>query len=68
MMGLARIKALGRKAADLSPRGEVKGSGSPLSIWKDRRAAAAQEAAPSPDCAIWNDITRALATKPKASK
>jgi hypothetical protein len=56
-------------AADLSPQGEVKGTEPHLSLrGRGRHAVAGEGALPSPDCAIWNDIARALDTKPRGAK
>jgi hypothetical protein len=71
MMFFARKKAPSPVgfAADLSPQGEVKGAEPHLSLrGRGRHVVAGEGALPSPDCAIWNDITRALDTKPRGAK
>ena len=56
-------------AADLSPQGEVKGAEPHLSLrGRGRHAVTGEGALPSPDCAIWNDIARALDIKPRGAK
>ena len=56
-------------AADLSPQGEVKGAEPHLPLrGRGRHAVTGEGALPSPTCAIWNDIARALDTKPRGAK
>lgn len=58
------------KSADLSSQGRhgaVEAS-SPLPQGRGRRDAAGEAASPAPDCAIWNDIARALELKPGGAK
>ena len=51
-------------AADLSPKGEVKGAHPQLSPrGRGGHTMVGDGALPSPDCAIWNDIARALDIK-----
>ena len=51
-------------AADLSPQGEAKGAEPHLSLGER----GGEGALPAPDCAIWNDIARALDIKPRGAK
>ncbi len=56
-------------AADLSSQGEVKGAEPHLPLrGRGRHTVAGEGALPSPTCAIWNDIARALDSKPKVIK
>ena len=65
----AKPPAPGRDPADLSPQGEVKRLFPHLSLWgRGRREASGEVAFSSTDCAIWNDVVRALDAKPKGTK
>jgi len=56
-------------AADLSPRGEAQGAEARLSLrGRGRHAVAGEGTVLHPDCAIWNDITRALDAKPRGAR
>ena len=54
----------GRKKATAAPLAKVETTSSKSipSFWGSRG-----EAAPAPDCAVWNDIARALDAKPRSA-
>ena len=50
--------------ADLAPQGAAGSQKSIPSTWGSARKAGAT---PAPDCAVWNDIARALDAKPRGA-